>query len=336
MATCFDNLIEIKSTCNGTTGSSGLFIEDIGITATEAGYYINGEYTGGAQLITDKIRFATDLVRKTIANHFASHIITKSLIDSQLLGHYQDSLQLKSGIASTLGGISLTLNNQSSYYNIFVNAISLQVNVTQDIDVLVYDLISGELLDTLTVAAVANKIVTKTVNKTYSSPKRKLDLIFVYDTEGINSNTTVLSTTGCTSCTGYKYSNDFIWSNAIYLGESDSKIRSSLNTTTHTFGLSVNYSVQCSIENWLCESANLMALPILYKTGEEIMTYATMYSKRQTSSVNIDAEQNEKRRLFYQDEYNKALEATIKKISLPKYDRCFICNEAVRSAIILP
>lgn len=336
MATCFDNLIAIKSTCNGVTGSSGLFIEDIGITASEASYYINDEYTNGAALITDKIRFATDIVRKTISSHFASHIISKSLIESQLLGHYQDSLQLKAGSAATLGGISLTLNNYNSYYNVFVNAISLQVNVTQDINVLVYDLVSGALLDTITVSAVANTIVTKTVNKTYSSPKRKLDLIFVYDTDGISSNTTLLSTTGCTHCTGYTYSNTYVSSNAIYLADSSAKIRSSLSTTTHTYGLSVNYSIQCSIENWLCEMANQMALPILYKTGEEIMTYATMYSKRQTSSVNIDAEQNEKRRLAYQSAYMDALEATIKKINLPKYDPCFKCNEAVRSVVILP
>lgn len=334
--TCFDNLISIKSTCNGSTGSSGLFIEDIGITATECGYYINSEYQSGADLINDKLRFATDLVRKTISNHFASHIITKSLLDAQLLGQYQDSLQMKSGIASTLGGISITLNNQNSYFNVFVNSVSLQVDVTQNVDVLVYDLLSGELLDTLTISCVANQISTKYVNKTYSSPKRKLDLIFVYDTEGINSNNTLLSNVGCTTCNGYRYNNYYISSSAIYLGESDAKVRSSLASTTHTFGLSVNYSIQCSIENWLCEIANQMALPILYKTGEEIMTYATLYSKRQTSSVNIDAEQNEKRKEAYKQAYNEALDATIKKINLPKNDHCFKCDEFVRNVIILP
>lgn len=336
MATCFDDIIAIKSTCNGSAGSSGLYIEDIGITAQEAGYYINSEYTSGAAFIEDKIRFATDLVRKTISNHFAAHIITNSLIESQLLGHYQDSLQLKAGAVTTLGGISLTLHNYQSYYNVFVNSVSLQVNVTQDINVFVYDLVSGELLDTLVVSAIANKIVTKTVNKVYSSPKRKLDLIFVYDTEGISSNTTLISTTGCTSCNGYRYSNYYISSSAISLDESDTKIRSSLTSSSHTYGLSVNYSIQCSIENWLCEIANQMALPILYKTGMEIITYALLYSKRQTSSVNIDAETNQKRLDFYTQAYNEALEATIKKINLPKNDPCFKCNEAVRSKVILP
>lgn len=334
--TCFDSIIGIKSKCTTSTGSSTFFIEDIGITADYAGQYINSEYSSGIEFVEDKIRLATDLVRKTISNHFSDHIITKSVIDSQLLGHYQDSLSLKSGIVATYGGINLNLTNYNSYFNVFVNAISIQISTTQTIPVYVYDLISGTLIDTINISAIANTIVTKTVNKTYSSPKRKMDLIFVYDTEGISSNTTTLRYDGCASCSGYQYTNSYISATPIYLGENDTKIRSSLTTGTHTFGLSINYSVQCSIENWLCELANLMAMPILYKTGMEIMTYALYYSNRQNSGINIHAERNQKALDLFTQSYNEALEATIKKINLPKGDVCFKCNEFMRSAIILP
>lgn len=336
MATCFDSLIGIKSKCTTSTGSSDFFIEDIGITADYCGQYINSEYSSGIEFIESKIALATQLVRKTIQNNFSEHIISKSVIDSQLLGHYQDSLQLKSGIASTLGGISLTLTNYQSYFNVFVNTISIQISTTQTIPVFVYDLISGTLLDTINIDAVANTITTKVVNKTYSSPKRKLDLIFVYDTEGIYSNTTSLRYDGCAKCSGYTYSNSYINSTPIYMTESDAKIRSSLTTTSHTFGLSVNYSVQCSVENWLCEMANLMALPILYKTGMEIMQYALYYSNRQNTGVNVHAERNQNALNFFTEKYNESLEMTIKKINIPKGDICFKCNEYVKSAVILP
>lgn len=336
MATCFDSIIGIKSKCTTSTGSSDFYIEDIGITAEYAGQYINSDYSSGIEFIEDKIRLSTDLVRKTIQNHFSEHIISKSVIDAQLLGHYNDSLQLKSGVASTYGGISLTLTNYQSYFNVFVNAISIQISTTQTVPVFVYDLISGTLLDTINIDAVANTIVTKTINKTYSSPKRKLDLIFVYDTEGISSNTTYIRYDGCASCLGYVYNNYYISAAPIYLGESDAKIRTSLITGTHTFGLSVNYSVQCAVDNWLCELANLMAMPILYKTGMEIMTYALYYSNRQNSGVNIHAERNQKALEMFTSAYNDALEATIRKINIPKNDICFKCNEYMRSAIILP
>lgn len=332
---CLDNLIGIK-TCNITSGSSPYYIEDIGITVTEADQYTNNNYASGQEFLEDKIRYSTQLVRDLIANHFASNIITKSLIDSQLLGNYQDSLQLKSGIADTLGGLSITLNNPNSYFNVFVNSISLQLSTTQDVDVLVYDLISGVLLDTITVECVANTISTTIVNKTYSSPKRKLDLIFVYNTDGLYSNTTQLSYSDCGSCTGWRYSNYYISATPIYLSESATKIRSSLTSNSHTFGLSINYSVQCAIDNWICEIANLMALPVLYKTGMEVMEYAVNYSNRQTSTINIDAERNIRRLASYTDKFNEALQATVQKINIPMYDRCFVCSDSVVSKIILP
>lgn len=338
---CFDNLVGIKSICNETESSSGLYIEDIGITANEADMYINSEYASGEALVKDKIRFAGTLVSKLISNHFASQVISKTLIDSQRLGLYMDSLNIKSGINGNYGGINIRLLNYSSYLSVFINSISLQVNVTQSIDVKVINLITGEVLDTVTVDAVANQIVTKVINKTYESSKQNLDLIFVYDTTGIGSNNTMLANfnsvgSGCASCEGYRYSNAYMYSAPVYIPTSSQLIRLNLLGGQHTFGVSVNYSIQCSINNWICEIANLMSLPILYKAGELIMDYATLYSDRQTSSVNVDAERNDKRKLAYQNSFNEALEATVKKINLPKGDICFKCDETLKMRIILP
>lgn len=335
MATCFDNLIGIKSGCSLVTGTSGLYIEDIGITEMEADMYINSEYANGSELISDKLNFAANLVKQTIHNHFSASIISKSKIDSETLGDYQSNLQLKSGAADTLGGININLINSNSYLQVYVNSVSLQIDYTGDVDVLVYDLISGTLLDTLTVSCEANKISTKYVNKTYSAPKRKLDLIFVYDTENKNSNTTYLKST-CMSCNGYTYGNSYIQSQGINLNENDNKIRSSLSGATHTYGMSINYSVQCSIDNWLCEMSNLIALPILYKFGEEIMNYSLYYSNRQNSKTNIDYDRNKERLAMYQQYYNNTLDSSIKKINLPANDICFKCNEVIKSSIILP
>lgn len=336
MNNCFENIIGIKSICNQDVPSSGLYIEDIGITADECGLYINKEYTSGTKLIEDKISFSSKLIRTLINNHFASHINSKSVIEGHNLGIFQDSLNLKSGVASNYGGINITLNNERSYLKLYVNSISLQISTTQDVSVKVFDLISGETLDTIVVSCVANKVSTKYVNKEYTSNKRKLDVVFVYDTTGISSNTTNLSNEGCTSCNGYMYNSLYLNAASVYFPTSSVSIRSSLNTNTHTFGMNVNYSLQCATENWLCELTNLLALPILYKTGEEIMNYAVYYSNRQNSSTNVDYERNKERLQAYKDAFNTSIEATIKKINMPKGDICFKCSEPVYNAIILP
>ncbi len=338
---CFDNLVGIKSICAETESSSGLYIEDIGITAKEADMYVNSDYANGEALIKDKIRFAGVLISKLISNHFSSHINSKTLIDSQRLGIYMDSLNIKPGIANNYGGINLRLLNGNNYLSVFVSSISIQLSATQTVSVNVINLITGLVIDTFNIDSVANTIVTKVVNKTYESSKQNLDLIFVYDTTGTGSNYTMLANfsatgNGCAGCSGYKYSNGYIYSAPIYIPTASQLVRQNILGGQHTFGLSVNYSIQCSPNNWLCEISNLMALPILYKAGELIMDYATLYSDRQTSDVNIDAERNLERKTAYQNSFNEALEATIKKINLPKGDVCFKCEEFVKSVIILP
>lgn len=335
---CFDNLISIKTACEGTlpAPSSGLFIEDFGITCKEASNYINDEYTSGQEMILDKIRLATTLVRAHIANNFSQYMDSKSIIDSDVLGHPGDSLQLKSGIVGTLGGISLKLHNNQSYFNVFISSISLQISTTQDVPVMVYDLISGQLLDTFTIPCEANIISNYIVNKVYGSYKRKLDLIIVYDTEGISSNTTIIKTNGCQYCNGFVYDNYYIAAAPVYLGESSAKIRSSLTTTTHTFGLSVTYSIQCALDKWLCENANLMAMAIGWQSAYLIIEYALNYSKRQTSSVNIDAEQNMRRLEAYKIGYSKSINSTMGKMVVPKKDTCFYCEDVVKFRSVLP
>lgn len=332
---CLDNLIGIRS-CSTEGGSSPYFIEDLGITTKEADFYINSYYASGKDLIEDKIAFSTRIVKDTIANHFSSDFNTRSLISSQNLGQYQDNLNLKAGAVNTLGGINLSLLNDNTYLNVFINSISLQIDISGDTPIYVYDLVSGTLLDTFTATTTPNVISTVIVNKLYSSPKRKLDIIIVYDTENINCNTTYLSNEGCTSCNGYKYWNSYITSTPITILESDTKIRSSLRNVAHTAGLSINYSVQCAMDNWLCDIANLMALPILYKTGAEIMSYASTISSRQNSYTNIDAERNAERLAQYNSKFLESLNDTLGKIVLPKYNECFSCSNPVKLSIVLP
>ena len=82
--------------------------------------------------------------------------------------------------------------------------------------------------------------------------------------------------------------------------------------------------------------SNLVALPILYKFGEEIMNYSIYYSNRQNSKTNIDYDRNKERLEMYKQAYNDSLGASIKKINLPTNDICFKCNETVKSLVILP
>jgi hypothetical protein len=333
--TCLQNIIGYKGNCSSVQSTSGLYVEDIGITASECDFIINKEYANGDEFLKDKIRLASELVSKTITNHFASYINPKTFIDGKTLGFYKDNLIYRAG-DNDYRGIGISMTNEHSYLKIYINSLSLQTDYTGNVDVKVFNLITNKEIDSFTVPCVADEISTIQINKEYNVGKGRLDLIFVYDTTGIQGNTAMLDFVGCTSCNGYVYSNGYISSRGLSVGLNQDKLRMNTKNISHTAGMSINYSVQCAPEKWICELGNLISLPILYKLGMEVMNYAIYYSKRQTSNVNVDAEINKERLQMYTEEYNKALESSIKKINMPKGDVCFKCEEYIKSAIILP
>lgn len=333
---CFENLIGIKSDCDNVIPNSGIYIEDIGITADECDSYINAEYNNGLQLIKDKINFSSELIKRTVSNHFNGFVKTKNLLQNNVLGYYENNFQKKDSIPNTLGGIKISLNNNSSYVKIHINTLSLQTDYSGIINILVYNLSNGLLLDTIPVTGVANQVVTINVNKSYESLKQNTKLIFVYDVSSINSFNAAIYQNYCSPCTGYVYSNNYIVTNGLMIGNATPKIDSNTVNSNHTFGLSLNYSIQCSLENWICEVSNLMALPLLYKTGVEIMNYSLYSSTRNNSKQNIDYERNEKRYNHWVNEYNSTIQSVIEKLELPKNDPCFYCDAPIRSLIILP
>ena len=90
--------------------------------------------------------------------------------------------------------IEVELCNLNSFVDFYLSELSVHVTSTGNVDVLVYDLFQNKLLDTITVAAIANEVVTVFPNKTYSSDRKNLNLIFVYDSTGVNSIQTSVDT----------------------------------------------------------------------------------------------------------------------------------------------
>lgn len=332
---CLDNIISYRSNCRGTKSVSGFYLEDIGITPLECGMYINQDYASGDELIEDKIRFGIEVVKSTLYNDLSSLFNVGSVIAQKTLGFYQDSLQLKPGSANTLGGIRLRVNESNSYLAAYISSISLQVASSGTIDVFIYDLISGKLLDTIPVETQANVVSTSYVHKMYAGGNRKIDLAIVYDTEGVSSNATLLTDSGCTHCNGYAYSNHFFTATPITINELSDKTALSVIGVQHTSGLSIDCSLQCSFDNWICQIANKMAMPILYKTGELIMEYALLHSNRMNSETMVDMERNRERKDQWAAAYNTSMYALIKNIK-PINDRCFSCAENHKTKVILP
>lgn len=335
---CFDNIVTVNGTCNDEVSESGITLLDVGISIAELNDYITSDYASGADLGVSKIKFARKLIVNEIYKHFQDKFIARSVINSQVVGYQQDNMIPVAGITDTLKGLEIRSCNEDSYTSLYISSISLFTNYTGDIDVYVYDLKQNKLLDTITVTTEAGKISKKFINKSYDSGRLNMDLIFVYNSTGINSYKTYPKHNGCRDCNtdGTSFLNKYIKAGGVNILDSADKIKSNLVYQDDTAGMSITYSINCDYENWLCTIKHLIALPLAYKAAELIMEYALHSSDRVNSRKILDTETIEVRRQHYATKYYESKNSIIKNITLPTDSKCFKCRQPIRTATILP
>lgn len=335
---CFDDIIGLRGSCDTPTSNSGLWIDDIGIDLEELDSIINKGASDSVSFFEGKRDFAIKQIIALIHTHFSDKYKSNTVLDSKRIGFAKEN-QEAAAAAATLKGIEIELCNQDSFVDIFVSSISLQANTNGAVNVLVYDLFQNKLLDTIAITAVSGQVVTVYPNKTYKSNRKELDLIFVYDATNFSSVKTTITKGGCTSCGdggSMTKLSSYLSARSISVLSADAKIESNLTAGTDTGGLSIVYSIQCNYDDWLCTISNAIALPILFKTGYEIMDYAYHNSKRLNSTTTIDWENLVRRRDEYNTRYQDAINTLLTNIKLPSDEKCFECRQKSKNVVILP
>jgi hypothetical protein len=331
---CLDNLIGIHRSCNEETPSSGLYIQDLsGITLSVANAGIGNETISGLKLIEDKISFSQNAILAALRMQLANKIRVNSIINNDTVGFYKENLTVVNLEAGKLKGIVVKAN-QYPYLEFYLSTIYLKLASAVTTNVYVYNLMTNTLLDTIAVTTVVGVPVAVTVNKAYQTNKQKLQLFICVDSSEANTYETNMGTQNCSSCASGGYSNRYISFSSGQIGTADQKIDQNISSNTGTNGLSINYSLNCSLEPFLCNMGNQIAWSLLHKVGAEIMD-ELISSRRLNSIVTIDKATNEALREKYNNEYMASMSALLANIQLPN-DICFNCNSKIRKAIAIP
>lgn len=335
---CFDDIIGLRGSCATPSSVSGLWIDDIGIELEELDAIINKSQPDSVSFFENKRDFATKQIIALLHSHFSDKYKTNTILRSGRIGFAKENQEAVAA-AATMKGIEIELCNQDSHVDVFVSSLSLQVNTTGNVDVKVYDLFQNKLLDTITVAAVSGEVVTVYPHKTYKSVRKELDIIFVYDATAFSSVKTTVTQGGCKSCGdggSMVNLNQYLSTRSISILNAAAKIESNLTASSDTGGMSLEYTIQCNYEGWLCNIVNSIALPILFKTGYEIMDYAYHNSKRLNTTTTINWEDLLKRRDEYNQRYQEAMNQLLQNIKLPQDEKCFECRQKSKHKVILP
>lgn len=331
---CFDNYIGIEH-CDSDAPSSGKYLKDGGISLHELNMIAGTDYTDGIAFGEAKIDHAVSLIQNDIYSHFANKYKSKSLIDNGRVGHVLDNMIEVTG-ANQLRGVQLKFTQKADFIKMYIKDVEIFCNYTGNIPIYIYDVKQNKLLDTFTLVSVADEVSTISVNKYYTGTQKDLSIAVLYNANNITSYKTTIGSTGCARCeiNNFTFCDKFVSARGVY--KSGTVVtQAGLAGLGHTGGISVNYSIECDQENWICIHKKLIALPVIYKASSEIMTYA-MYQSERTNFETMDKEMMKERRDFYELQYREQMDSILKNIDVPADTNCFICKQSTTTRRVLP
>ncbi len=333
---CLTNLIGIDGSCNDNTPTSGLNITDLtGISLKGADAAIDETFVSGKELIQKKIQLAKNAVLNRLRSHLALNVEALSNVENDTIGHYQDNLTAEASQAGFYRGIRVRVDRWPNL-EFYVNTISLQLNAAVTTDILVFDMITGLQVASIPITTTVNGITTVEVNRSFITNKQKLHLLFVIDAGVASSFDTNIHRSfrrSCVHCCA-DWNSQFAWFQGARIAIADPKIENNLTGTDGTFGMSMNYSLNCSLDSFICNMGNQLAWPILYKAGSELMK-ELKHSRRLNSIINIYSSSNTE----LEEEFNEEFELSIKEImenTVPPNDFCFRCRPRTSWKVVIP
>lgn len=331
---CFDNLIGIHRQCTPVTPSSSLYIQDLqGITLKVANAAIDEETISGLAMIQGRMTHAQNAISALIRNQVSSKLRVNSILNNDTVGYYKENMTVVTAEAGKLKGITVKAN-QYPYLEFYISNLYLKLASAVTTNIYVYDLMSDTLLDTIPITTAAKTPTAVTLNKGYLTKKQRLHLFIGIDAGVANTYGTNLMSEGCHSCNGGVYSNRYVSFSGASIGSADQKIDSNISSNSGTNGLSFEYSLNCSVEPFICSMGNQIAWAYLHKSGAEIMKYI-IASGRQNSIVNLDKKTHEELRDEWEAVYMDSMTALLNNMKIPN-DICFSCNSKIRKTVSIP
>lgn len=317
---CFTEQIGLQDICE--TQRCKLYINDLGIDRRFLEQTITSGFKGVQDFFESQKRLAQKDITAMINSYMSPKFYANSLIGEGKIGFLDDSYKSPSGLWH-----GVVLQMEDGDYRTYISKISLTLDYTGKVAVCIFDIETGQMLDAVLINAI--KGINTSVN---TNILIKADNIFIgYEAEGRHRKSILARGICCgkttKQCTGFK-------ATGVYGDISDMR---NLRSTQETGGLHISYSIRCDHESWICRNADLMTLPMFYRTAMNIYGYALTHSKhsRINTVVTINTEELESSLQWATDKFNGCINDALRNLKVPA-NRCFNCNEYARVVLSMP
>ena len=327
---CLTGVVGVRG-CDA--GNSLVYVNSLpGISVPDFDKAINSESRNAYTRIAELIQLAIAEVAQDVQGALLDKYELKTFIENDVVGYFRDDKVVMPAQVGSMTGLQVRVN-LTPYLKLFIRQIKLLCNFTGNVNIKVYDLIQGVLLDTIPINAVTGQIVTLPVDKEYYSDRQRINLFIGYESD-FDAYKTLLSAYADDLGTSSIYNNSWMFFRGVSIGTNVPKLRENLVGNSGTAGLSISYSVQCSFDEHLCNIKKMLAMPILYKTGS-LMMKEMKYSKRLNGVVTSYTQNHDELMKDYNNEYTLRMEQLFQNMVMPD-TICFSCNAQAQSRVVLP
>lgn len=303
--TCFNNFIGVKCLTTGTP-TSGLYINDLeGLNLKYAANIADSDYISGLQFLNDKIQFATKLVISDLTRYSLPYFRINSVVDELSVGDWANNTLAPANVDR---GVHLQIK-RSRMLRINISNIKIKLGNANTSEVVYIE--DGTNIQNYSFTTDANGEAEINLNFTSTTQD-----VYVYmDNTSINVNNSSIKTgCGCSSKSG-QYLSAYGWNGS---GNSNS-----------TYGLKIQATAVCDNDEFACVLGPKLGLPILYRSGIEIL-HEAVATDRLNSLTLLDTDKINFLLENWTAEYDKQMKMLIE--SLPQLLRridecCIVCNQ---------
>lgn len=233
--------------------------------------------------------------------------------------------------------VELVFKNNSKIVSSAFQVISIQTlsfytsSAISDASIKIFDLATGDVLDTFTIASTVVGWNLVQVNKRYAAYR-----IFIgYNATSVDSVKQDITgdmnplSSWCTAVYGLGSCS------AMVHGAKTSSIATSvtdddITTGDNIFGLTGIFSVQCRYDALACNNKDVFTLPLWYLLGSSLMMFR-LNTNRLNRYTTVDKKQAEELKAFFDSEYKTAHATALDGIDLNLSDSCLECHAQLQT-----
>ena len=335
---CLDGLVDTLGNCNGQRTSGVMYLDDIGVSLQDA-MDGNDLFENGRELVSSKIGFAQQIIKNDVMTYFNGRLSRNSVLSNGVVGYFRENKVSKVSSADELGGIFIEVNKYP-YIDFYLHKVRLLVKEAVTFDLKIYDCITGQELYSQSVTTNAEDYTDVVIDQSFKTQGQKTQLLIAYPKANVTAYSTQISNVGCGSCLYGKTYDGFAHRYGAKVGASEDLIKKNIDLSGDTNGMSIVYSLNCSLDNFVCSLRNRLQYALLHLVGAKIMEEIT-FSKNQNSTTLIFRGDAETQRERFQNEYDQTMfgafnengqkikKGLLDQLALPN-DVCFKCKPTVK------